>query len=143
MKKYTLIITLLLFVFGCAKKIAPAATGSSATPAINDGKVIGTNTPLTPLQTTTDAPTATTTPATKDMGTKTTDPTKPTAAATPEMQGQSTYNAKCGKCHGLKPTTDYTAERWAGIVAVMAPKAKLDATEKDNVMAYVKANAKK
>jgi hypothetical protein len=57
--------------------------------------------------------------------------------------GQSTYNAKCGKCHGLKVTTDYTADRWISIMQVMAPKAHLDDTEKENVLAYVKANAKK
>jgi len=65
------------------------------------------------------------------------------AAKSPEMLGQATYNAKCGKCHGLKVTTDYTAERWISVMQVMAPKARLDDTEKENVLAYVKANAKK
>jgi mono/diheme cytochrome c family protein len=59
------------------------------------------------------------------------------------MLGQSTYNAKCGKCHGLKVTTDFTADRWVSIMQVMASKAHLDDTEKENVLAYVKANAKK
>lgn len=57
--------------------------------------------------------------------------------------GQATYTTKCGRCHGLKTTTDYTAERWVGIMQSMAPKARLDETEKANVLAYVQANAKK
>ena len=64
-------------------------------------------------------------------------------AKSPEMLGQSTYNGKCGRCHGLKPVGDYTADRWVGIMESMAPKARLDDTEKQNVLAYVKANAKK
>ena len=62
---------------------------------------------------------------------------------TPEMLGQSTFNAKCGKCHGLKIASDYTVDRWISVMQIMAPKAHLDDTEKENVLAYVKANAKK
>jgi hypothetical protein len=43
----------------------------------------------------------------------------------------------------LKPAQDYTAVRWANILAVMAPKANLTETERNNVYAYVSANAKK
>jgi hypothetical protein len=59
------------------------------------------------------------------------------------MLGQATYNAKCGKCHGLKIASDYTVDRWISVMQIMAPKAKLDETEKENVLAYVKANAKR
>ena len=48
------------------------------------------------------------------------------------MLGQSTFNVKCGKCHGLKVTTDYTADRWVSIMQVMATKAQLTETEKEN-----------
>lgn len=65
--------------------------------------------------------------------------TTPDAAAL----GQTTYNAKCGRCHELKTTTDYTADRWVGIMDAMAPKAQLTDAEKGNVLTYVKANAKK
>jgi mono/diheme cytochrome c family protein len=57
--------------------------------------------------------------------------------------GQGTFNAKCGKCHGLKATSDFTADRWVNILQVMAIKANLTEGEKENVLAYVKANAKK
>jgi nitrate/TMAO reductase-like tetraheme cytochrome c subunit len=59
------------------------------------------------------------------------------------IAGQQTFNAKCGKCHAYKATTDYTADRWVSIIAVMAPKANLNETERSNVLAYVRANSKK
>jgi cytochrome c len=57
--------------------------------------------------------------------------------------GQQIYNNKCGRCHGLKRTEDYTAERWVGIMHDMAFRARLDSVEKSNVLAYVQANAKR
>ncbi len=57
-------------------------------------------------------------------------------------KGHETYTAKCGRCHELKTTTDYTAKEWVGWVDQMAPKAKLDESEKANVLAYVQFYAK-
>ena len=53
------------------------------------------------------------------------------------------YNARCGKCHDLPATTDFTAEEWKPIMDRMAPKAKLTDDEKNWVLAYVSSNAKK
>ena len=110
----------------------------------NSGKVISSN---TPAATAGSAGTAAVTPAASQAtgtGTKTpATPTTPAKAAAPEVQGQSTYNAKCGKCHELKVVGDYNADRWVSIMQVMAPKAGLTDVEKDNVLAYVKVNAKK
>jgi mono/diheme cytochrome c family protein len=142
MKKTFTILALVTLVWGCAKKVTPT---QSETPATNTGSVIGQTKPVE-----TDpgkATTATTAQApienTGATGTK----VAPTGTNNPEtnaaIAGQATYNAKCGKCHGLKVTTDYTADRWSSILAVMAQYAKLTDTEKDNVYAYVKANAKK
>src|SRR4051812_2411091 len=58
-------------------------------------------------------------------------------------QGKNLYDGKCGRCHGLKNTADYTADRWDGIMRSMAPKAKLSEEETLQVTAYVKAFAKK
>lgn len=58
-------------------------------------------------------------------------------------EGKNVYEGKCGRCHGLKNTGDYTAERWDGILRSMVPKAKLNDMETQQVTAYVKANAKK
>jgi hypothetical protein len=67
----------------------------------------------------------------------------PKADSPEAIAGKEVFTAKCGKCHELKDPADYTPKKWISIVNDMAPKAKLDATEKKNVLAYVQANAKK
>ena len=56
--------------------------------------------------------------------------------------GKNVFVTKCGKCHALKNTGDYTANQWDGILKAMAPKAKLSGDETRQVEAYIKANAK-
>ncbi len=58
------------------------------------------------------------------------------------VAGESTYKAKCGKCHDLPDASHYTSDRWVGLVNWMAPKARLSEDEKKNVLAYVQANSK-
>ncbi len=142
MKKIAVIVIVLAAV-GCAKKIAPAGSGSGASSSMgNGGKVISSNTPAS--STGSAAGTGTTPAASQSEGTGAKVPAAPPATVkAPEVQGQSTYNAKCGKCHGLKVVNDYTADRWASIMAVMGPKAQLNDAETTNVLAYVRANAKK
>jgi hypothetical protein len=53
------------------------------------------------------------------------------------IAGHAIYDAKCGSCHGLKNVADYTAKQWEPIITRMVPRAKLDSTEKTNVLAYV------
>lgn len=142
MKKAFLILTMAAFVFGCAKKNTPTAASGASSPSGNSGKVVSGNAPSTAAPTTT-ATTGATPAATQQEGTGAKTPAAPSTTASPEVQGQSTYNAKCGKCHGLKVVGDYTADRWASIMAVMGPKARLNETETANVNAYVKANAKR
>ena len=135
MKRTFTVIALMALVWGCAKKSTPtASTGGTSS---NSGSVV--NAPSTSGKSETNTTPVTTAPATAGAA------KVPAAGATksPEMLGQETYNAKCGKCHGLKVTTDYTVDRWISVMQVMAPKARLDDTEKENVLAYVKANAKK
>jgi mono/diheme cytochrome c family protein len=141
MKNTLTILSLVILVWGCAKKMTPA---KSETPTTNTGSVINQTKPAeNDMGKTT---TATTGQAsienTGTTGTKVA-PKTTTPEASATIAGQATYNAKCGRCHGLKVTTDYTADRWASILAVMAPKANLNDTEKENVYAYVKANSKK
>jgi mono/diheme cytochrome c family protein len=69
----------------------------------------------------------------------------PTATDSTAMladQGKLVYTARCGKCHALKNTANYTTDRWAKILQVMIPKAKLDENQAKQVTAYVMANAK-
>jgi mono/diheme cytochrome c family protein len=132
--KYFLCITVMfVFIIGCSKKITPANSG---TPSGNSGAVLApanSDKPAQPDVPIAPDPTATASKsATKEGGNK-----------TPEMEGQATFNVKCGQCHGLKVTTDYTVERWVTVMQVMAIKANLSDVEKENVLAYVKANAKK
>lgn len=142
MKKTFSILATVILVWGCAKKVTPT---QSETPATNTGSVIGQTKPVEtdPGKATTSTTTQAPVENTGTTGTK----VAPTSTNNPEtnaaIAGQATYNAKCGKCHGLKVTTDYTADRWASILAVMAPRARLTDAEKDNVYAYVKANSKK
>ena len=133
MKKTLSIIALSVLVWGCSHKMSPASAGAGT------GTSGSGTTAATPVTTTSSAPVAA--PSDDKTGSKT--PADATAkTASPEMLGQSTFNEKCGRCHGLKVTTDYTADRWVSIMQVMATKARLDDTEKSNVLAYVKANAK-
>jgi mono/diheme cytochrome c family protein len=140
MKKTFTIVALTILVWGCAKKVTPVASGTGI--SSNSGSVVNAPSSSPKLETAPVVNTAPvgTTPATPS-GSRT--PAEGSTTKSPEMLGQATFNAKCGKCHGLKVTTDYTVDRWISVMQIMAPKAKLDDTEKENVLAYVKANAKK
>ena len=133
MKTILPVFILIILVWGCAKKITPAnaATGSNA-PA----------TPQMPVDYNTGAGTQPPVENSGTFGTKVA-PKEKSAEETTIFTGQNIFNAKCGRCHGLKVTTDFTAERWASILAVMAPRANLTDAERESVYAYVKANAKK
>lgn len=58
-------------------------------------------------------------------------------------EGQKIYNASCGRCHELHSPGEYTETEWQPIMRSMARKAKLGDNEKEMVLAYVNANAKK
>jgi cytochrome c2 len=58
------------------------------------------------------------------------------------IAGKTVFTAKCGTCHELKNPGNYNANEWIGIVKEMAHKAKLNDTDKNNVLAYVQSNAK-
>ena len=142
MKKIFTIITVAVFVWGCAKKITPATSANM--PASNGGGVFAPSASANAPKTST-VPVASTTPVASVPSTTAPASRNPADAkpASPEVLGQSTYNTKCGRCHGLKVTSDYTADRWVSIMQVMAPKAQLSDVEKENVLSFVKANAKK
>lgn len=139
MKKFLSVFTMIILVWGCAKKIAPAGSASSNNPVMPaETNIGGKGTANEGSATTVQTPAANT----GTFGIKEA-PKATTPEETAAINGQSIFNAKCGRCHGLKPTTDYTADRWAGILAVMAPRANLTVDEREQVYAYVKANSKK
>lgn len=143
MKKVIAIAALTTMVWGCSKKMNPAKSDPS-TP--NTGSVVSNPSTSASVDTKTAPATDATQAATPVANTGETGSKVPPATSGADATikaGQATYNAKCGRCHGLKVTSDYTSDRWISIMQVMAPKARLDDTEKANVLAYVQANAKK
>lgn len=122
MKKLFVSLLVISVAASCAKKATPAASTSSTQPA--------------PVASTTTTTTTTTTSAGTTSTATTTGSTDMVAA------GQSTFEAKCGRCHGLKDPSNYTVKQWGPILDNMALKAKLEAAEKANVLAYVSSKAK-
>jgi cytochrome c5 len=59
-----------------------------------------------------------------------------------EESGLVVYKAKCTTCHAAKTVNAYTFNQWHGILKSMVPKAKLSSDEENQVVAYIKANAK-
>jgi len=142
MKKVLLPAALILLVWGCSKKMTPA---KSETPSSNNGSAPIMGKTSSDISTPSTNTTATTTGAvaSKDSptyGAKTVE--RGGSADAAAIAGQATFNAKCGRCHGLKIASDYTVDRWISVMQVMAMKANLTETEKANVLAYVTANAK-
>ncbi len=137
MKKILPVLCIVVLVWSCAKKITPSQ--SETPPASNTGSVISSG---KSSETTTTG--SASTGSTGIEGTKTVaNPREKSPEENAAIAGQATFNAKCGKCHGLKPAQDYTATRWAQILAVMAPRANLTEEERNNVYEYVKANSKR
>lgn len=56
--------------------------------------------------------------------------------------GKEIYESKCGSCHDLKKPNEYTFKEWNPIMNRMAKKADLDNMQKQNVLNYLKDNAK-
>ena len=77
-----------------------------------------------------------------------TEPSKPviinTSAVVPDTAiGKMVFTNRCGKCHGLPATDQFTSSKWDAILYSMIPKARLTEEQGVHVIAYVKANAAK
>lgn len=57
--------------------------------------------------------------------------------------GHQIFDQNCGKCHRIFTPEEFKEKRWVRIIDEMAPKARLNDNEKQKVLAYVVANAKK
>lgn len=58
-------------------------------------------------------------------------------------EGKETFGLKCGKCHEAYEPKSFSAAKWEKLVDWMAPRAKIEAHEKEAILAYVKHSAKK
>jgi mono/diheme cytochrome c family protein len=144
MKKTIVIFLTALALYSCAKKMTPAtsapssntasATVAAATTAASESKSTEVKTEPTVAPVTTEV-------AINNQAAAT-DPLPEKKETKQVVAGKETFKAKCGRCHDLKPAETYTATKWVKIIDWMAPKAKLDASEKENVLAYVSFYAK-
>ncbi len=57
--------------------------------------------------------------------------------------GKEAFGVKCSKCHELFEPSKFTAAKWEKVIDWMGPRAKLETSEKEAILAYVKYNAKK
>ena len=57
--------------------------------------------------------------------------------------GKEVYSVKCSKCHEAYEPKEFNEAKWVKLIDWMGPRAKLEANDKEAVLAYVKANAKK
>ena len=57
--------------------------------------------------------------------------------------GKEVYSVKCSKCHEAHEPKEFNEAKWVKLIDWMGPRAKLEANDKEAVLAYVKFNAKK
>jgi hypothetical protein len=138
MKKITVILLAVVAMYSCAKKMTPAASAPSTDKA--SATVSAASAPATeskPTAMKAETPVAPVTSEAAIVAEVTATDAMPLKKETAQVvAGKEVFKAKCGRCHDLKAPENYTATKWVKIVDWMAPKAKLDATEKENVLAY-------
>jgi cytochrome c5 len=144
MKKTIIICIAILAMYSCAKKItsttsspttdkANVSTVAQATP-VSQPKLAEMKTETPVVSSPTEVPIVAEVAATDVTTVK-----KETAQV---IAGKEVFKAKCGRCHDLKEPENYTAVKWVKIIDWMAPKANLDALEKENILAYGSLYAK-
>jgi cytochrome c5 len=57
--------------------------------------------------------------------------------------GKIIFETRCNRCHELKDTNGYTADRWTTILKTMIPRARLNEDQARQVRSYDVANARK
>jgi hypothetical protein len=54
--------------------------------------------------------------------------------------GKIIFTNRCSRCHALPLLSQFTAQRWDGILSIMIPRARLDREQEIHVTAFIKAN---
>ena len=57
-------------------------------------------------------------------------------------RGKAIFTNRCVRCHDLPDPTQYTFERWEGILRSMIPKARLNDEQSVHLTAYIREQAK-
>ena len=150
MKKIITALFFMIALYSCAKKI----TGSAAKVVETPPQV--TNVPLV-KDITPNAPSAPEPPNAIDMASQDASiPPPPPAPLKVDVKpvedkkkmamiatGKEVYSVKCSKCHEAHEPKEFNEAKWVKLIDWMGPRAKLEANDKEAVLAYVKANAKK
>jgi mono/diheme cytochrome c family protein len=54
-------------------------------------------------------------------------------------RGRTIYTTRCTECHVARPVAQFSTSQWRALVAKMAPRAKLDDTDRLAVESYLVA----
>lgn len=75
--------------------------------------------------------------ASNSSETKSTGEVAKTESNVEAAKGKIVYENSCGRCHELFPATKHNKEEWTKVLNRMAPKARIDETQKSQVYAYL------
>ena len=142
MKKTITALVLMFAIYGCSKKVAGNKSKVAETPPI-----------IAPVPPKKEEAKVAIAPSMKAEPVNPTVPDSPTDGEVKPKDdkkkmllisnGKEVYSVKCSKCHEAHEPKEYSEAKWEKLVEWMAPRAKLEANEKEAVLAYVKYNAKK
>ncbi|MGR5151860.1 molybdopterin-dependent oxidoreductase [Photobacterium swingsii] len=77
-----------------------------------------------------------------NIGTVTTTLANESSISTQQSVGEELFYQRCTMCHSAKDPKQYTKSQWHGITKSMFPRAGLNPIEREEVMAFLEANAK-
>ncbi len=61
----------------------------------------------------------------------------PTATAASLTRGREILTTRCAKCHSPPGPSDHSEDEWLYYIHEMAPRAELDATQKDELVVFL------
>jgi cytochrome c5 len=143
MKKIIFVSILALFIFSCSRNLTPSSKKTAEQPSVaviqnNSTNTSSSDKPKVGAKSILNEPNV---PIVKNSNAT---ELAENPRETPQvLEGKTTYKTKCAKCHDTKDPQSYDAAKWVKILDWMAPRAKLDANEKANVLAYVTLYAKR
>ncbi|KMV31523.1 trimethylamine-N-oxide reductase [Photobacterium swingsii] len=77
-----------------------------------------------------------------NIGTVTTTLANESSVSSQQSVGEELFYQRCTMCHSAKDPKQYTKSQWHGITKSMFPRAGLNPIEREEVMAFLEANAK-